>query len=255
MIPIIDPPVTGKVMLVEELTGASCPNCPAGSARLESMLQTYEGNLVVVGIHGGFLADPLPSSKYDLRSDAGVFLDQFLKEYLGKPSAYFNRIKYNDIEGIWGNPVPGQWEGYVLDELEKPQVLEMSISKSYNPETRVLEITVGAVALEDDLEGDFKLTIMLTESGIIDAQDDISQVINDYEHNHVLRDIVTNFAGDAFANRLENGVSKTKKYTYTVPTDDTDLWNDEHMEIVAFIANTEGESEEVLQAAYAHLRD
>jgi len=110
----IDPTITsGKVVLVEELTGVSCPNCPAGSARLEGMLQTFPNNLVVVGIHGGFLAEPVSDSKYDLRSDAGVHLDQFLKDYLGKPSAYFNRLRYEEWGDIWGNPVPGQWQGYL----------------------------------------------------------------------------------------------------------------------------------------------
>jgi len=253
-IPKFMTPVTGKVVLVEELTGVSCPNCPAGSERLASMLQLYPDNMIVVGIHGGFLAEPLSNSKYDLRSDAGVFLDQFLKEYLGKPSAYFNRIKFETIPGVWGNPIPGQWAGIVDDLLEQPHQLEMSISKSYDPETRVLDITVGAVALED-LEGEFKLTIMLTESKIVDAQDDISVVIEEYEHNHVLRDIITNFEGDAFASKLDQDVAVTKKYTYTVPEDDSGLWNTDHIEIVAFVANTEGESEEVLQAVQEHLED
>jgi hypothetical protein len=253
-IPEFVPPTTGRVVLVEELTGASCPNCPAGSERLASMLQKFPNNLVVVGIHGGFLSQPLSISKYDLRSDAGVFLDQFLQTYIGKPSAYFNRIKYEEWGEIWGNPVPGQWEGYLEDELERPQVLEISIAKSYNPDTRVLDITVGAVALED-LEGEFKLTIMLTESEIVDAQDDLVEIIEDYVHNHVLRDIITNFDGDVFAGKLEKDKAVTKKYTYTVPSDENGLWNDDHIEIVAFVANTEGESEEVLQVTQAHLKD
>lgn len=254
VIPEFDPPVTGKVVLAEELTGVSCPNCPAGSARLEGMLQSFPDNLIVVGIHGGFLSEPLSISKYDLRSEAGVHLDQFLKEYIGKPSAYFNRIKYEEWGQIWGNPVPDQWQGYVEDELDRPQVLEISIAKSYNQETRVLDVTVGAVSLED-LEGEFKLTIMLTESGIVDAQDNVSEVIEEYEHNHVLRDIITNFEGDAFADKLVKDISVTKNYTYTIPVDAQGLWNDDHIEVVAFIANTEGESEEVLQAAQTHLKD
>lgn len=253
-IPVFVPPATGKVVLVEELTGASCPNCPAGSERLASMLQRFPDNLVVVGIHGGFLSEPLPISKYDLRSDAGVFLDQFLQDYIGKPSAYFNRIKYEEWGELWGNPVPGQWEGYVEEELDRPQLLEMSIAKSYNPDTRILDVTVGAVALED-LQGEFKLTIMLTESEIVDAQDDINKVIEDYVHNHVLRDIITNFDGDAFADKLEKDKSVTKRYTYTIPSDEGGLWNDDHIEVVAFVANTEGESEEVLQATQTHLKD
>jgi hypothetical protein len=130
----------------------------------------------------------------------------------------------------------------------------LAITKSYNPATRLLEVTVRAFALED-INGEFKLTIMLTESKIIDAQDDQNEIILDYEHNHVLRDIITNFDGDQFADKFEKNIPVTKSYVYTVPSDDSGLWNEDHIEVVVFVANTEGSSEEILQAAQTHLKD
>ncbi len=253
-IPMFKPPVTGKVLLVEELTGVACPNCPAGSARLAAILELFPDNLVVVGIHGGILTKPLDKSKYDFRTEDSESLDAFLQPYLGKPSAYFNRIRYEEWGEIWGNPVNGQWQGYVERELEKPQVLELTINKSYDPVTRVLDMTIGVLPLVD-MSGEFKLTIMLTENGIVDAQDDQSTVIEEYVHDHVLREVITNFDGDAFANQLEENKVEFTQYSYTIPEDDSGLWNDDHIEVVAFIANTEGESEEVLQAAHTHLKD
>ena len=193
-------------------------------------------------------------SKYDFRNDDNIDLENFLKPYLGKPAAYFNRIFFDELGGDFGNSFNGQWQGYLERELEKPQVLELTITKSYDPATRLLEITVGALALED-LNGEFKVTILLTESEIIDAQDDQNIVILDYEHNHVLREIITNFDGDQFADKLEKNKPIAKPYTFTIPDDDTGLWNEDHIEVVAFIANTEGDSEEILQAAQTHLKD
>lgn len=255
VIPIYNPPVTGKIVLVEELTGVRCPNCPAGSERLASILKNdFPNNMVVVGIHGTDLTKPLSESKFDFRNDDAIALENFLKPYLGKPAAYFNRVYNDELGGDWGNSFNGQWLGYIRTEVEKPQVIELSVTKSYDPATRLLEITVGALPLEN-LDGQFKLTIMLTESEIEDAQDDQNTVIEDYVHNHVLRDIITNFDGDAFANSLEINKIVTKKYTYTIPEDESGLWNDDHIEVVAFIANTEGESEEVLQAIQTHLKE
>lgn len=254
VIPEFEPIQSGRVVLVEELTGVRCPNCPAGSERLNSIETQYPNNIVIVGIHGTDLTKPLAESKYDFRNQDAIDLENFLKPYLGKPAAYFNRVFYDELQGDWGNSFNGQWQGYFERELEKPQTLELSITKSYDPETRVLDITVGALALED-LSGDFKVTIMLTENNIIDAQDDQNTIIDDYKHKHVLREIITNFDGDQFAVTLERNRPFTKSYTYTVPKDDTDLWNDDNMEVIAFIANTEGETEEVLQAALATLKD
>ncbi|MDF1694420.1 MAG: Omp28-related outer membrane protein [Saprospiraceae bacterium] len=254
VIPVFDPIQSGRVILVEELTGVRCPNCPAGSERLSSIATLYPDNIVIVGVHGTDLTKPLDESKYDFRNQDAIDLENFLKPYLGKPAAYFNRVFFDELEGDWGNSFNGQWQGYFERELEKPQVLELSITKSYDPETRALDITVGALALED-LSGEFKVTIMLTESEIVDAQDDQNTIIEEYTHKHVLREIITNYDGDQFASILEQGKPVSKQYTYTVPEDDTGLWNDDHIEVVAFIANTEGESEEVLQAGQTHLKD
>lgn len=254
---IIPPPPdidSGKVVLVEELTGVRCPNCPAGSERLAAILTLFPDNIVLVGIHGTDLTKPLSESKYDFRSDASIELENFLKPYLGKPAAYFNRVYFDELEGDWGNSFNGQWQGYIEDELEKPQTLEVFIVKTYDPVTRLLEMTISAKALED-LNGEFKLSIMLTEGKIIDAQDDQNTVIEEYEHNHVLRDIITNVEGDFFTDSFEKDKFITKDYSYTIPVDEDGLWNDDHIEVVAFIANTEGESEEVLQAAQTHLKD
>ena len=173
---------------------------------------------------------------------------------MGKPAAYFNRIFFEDLQGDWGNSFSGQWQGYVERELEKEQVIELTVIKDYDPVSRVLDVTVGISPLED-LSGEFKLTIMLTEGKIIDAQDDQNVIILDYEHNHVLRDVITNFDGDIIASELLVGSPIARDYTYTIPDDGSGLWNEEHIEVVAFIANTEGESEEVLQAIQTHLVD
>lgn len=256
IIPEFEAIETGKVVYVEELTGVKCPNCPAGSARLESIQSLYPDNVVIVAIHGIDLAKPLDESKYDFRNEDAADLEIFLKDWLGKPSAYFNRERFEELEtaGLWGHPGSGEWQSYVERELDKPQVMEVTITKDFDPITRILDVTVVVLPLED-LAGEFKVSIMLTESEIIDAQLNVNVVENEYVHNHVLRDVITRFDGDAFASQLTKGQAKTKTYTYTIPDDETGIWNAQHIEIVAFIADTEGGSEEILQADKTHLVD
>ena len=256
IIPEFEPIETGKVVYVEELTGVKCPNCPAGSERLKTILSQYPDNVVVVAIHGIDLAKPLDVSKYDFRNEDAADLEIFLKEWLGKPSAYFDRVRFEELEaeGLWGHPASGQWGTYVERELNKPQVMDVIITKNFDPATRVLEVTVGVLPFED-MSGEFKLSIVLTESKIIDAQLNVSVVEGEYVHNHVLRDVITNFDGDSFASQLTKNQPVTKTYTYTLPDDIPGLWVAENIEVAAFIANTEGESEVILQAAKAHLLD
>ena len=260
---VVIPPIeiieTGKVIYVEDLTGVKCPNCPAASERLKSIQANYPDNMVVVGIHGINNASPLPESKYDFRVQDAVDLEVFLRDFLGKPSAYFNRVKFEELtaENIWGNPFIGSWEGYVEGELSKPQVMNVAITKTFDEVTRELDIIVRVSPLED-LNGEFKLTVLLTESDIEDAQEDQTTIIEDYIHDHVLMDVITKYDGDAFGSSFEKNVVQSRNYKYTIPTDVEGLeglFRPEHLEIVAFIANTEGESEEVLQAASVHVLD
>ncbi len=253
VIPEFETIETGKVVLVEELTGVECPNCPAGSARLASVQLMFPKNMVLVAIHGIDLTKPLEESKYDFRNQDASDLEVFLKKFLGKPSAYFNRVRFDELGEDWGNAFIGQWEGYIRRELEKEQVLSLSITKEYDFETRQLSITVGALPLKT-MNGEFKLSVLLTESDIEDAQDDQFTVLEDYIHNHVLRDVITTFNGDFFANTLTENEVVSKKYTYTIPDEDG-LWVPTNLEIVAFVAKTDGESEEVLQAGQVHLLD
>jgi len=252
-IPEFQPITSGKVVLVEELTGVSCSNCPAGAARLASIQELYPDNVVVVGIHGILLAEPLPESKYDFRNDDAVELESWLGN-LPKPSAVVNRIRFEELFGGWGILVTNQWQTFIEKELEKDQVINLGIAKTYNADTRELEITVNALPLVD-LSGDFKVTVLLTEGEIIDPQLDPNTTIQEYEHNHVLREVITEVTGDFFANELVKNELTSKTYKFTLPDDGDGLWNPEHLEIVSFIADTEGVNEDVLQAVQVHVVD
>ena len=251
VIPDFVPVESDKVVLVEELTGVKCPNCPAGAARLAAIAELYPKNMIAVGIHGIDLASPLSESKYDFRNQDAADLEVFLKPFLGKPSAYFNRIRFEELLGDWGNPFNGQWQGYIERELEKPLRLNVFLSHAYDAEARRININVTTEGLER-IDGELKITVMITESHIIDAQDDQFTIIEDYEHNHVLRDIITKFDGDFLANSISTGELIERDYTFTIPESDG-TWVPENLEIVAFVAFTEGESEEVLQTSYANL--
>ncbi|HAW06108.1 MAG TPA: hypothetical protein DCW83_15615, partial [Saprospirales bacterium] len=58
VIPDFVPPTSGKVVLIEEFTGASCTGCPAGAAKVEELLNLLPNNVAAVAIHGAFLSEP-----------------------------------------------------------------------------------------------------------------------------------------------------------------------------------------------------
>jgi hypothetical protein len=240
-------PNSDRVVLIEELTGVKCPNCPAGSSELSRLIELYEGKVIGVGIHGKFLCTPLDNSAYDFRNEFAEELEKNLS-WLGKPAAVINRIQFDDqdFEGI---DVPALWQGYVEAEFEKVVEADLVLEKTYDPATRELEVRVRAVG-RVDINEDLNVSVLLTESHIIDAQLDQTVNIPDYEHNHVMRTMLTSASGNALAPSLATGEIVTRTFSYTLPPEDG-TWIADNMEVVAFIHSPT----HVLQAAEAHVMD
>ena len=49
-----------KVVLIEELTGVRCPNCPDGHQEVETILANNPGRVLAVAVHTPFLGQPFP---------------------------------------------------------------------------------------------------------------------------------------------------------------------------------------------------
>ncbi len=251
-IPDFEPPVSDKVVLVEELTGVSCPNCPAGSTKLASLIQKFEGKVVGVGIHGEFLAEPIEDkSIYDFRNDVVRDIEFHLSPFQGKPAAVINRVFFEG-EGFLGVDNIDLWEGYVQQEFDKPEILTFGYQVDYDISTRQVSIDIDMFPATT-MPGSYAFHLMVLESHIIDAQKDVEEIIDEYEHNHVLRDMMTGTLGDAIGgNYSPANPPSSRNYTYTLPESDG-TWIPENIELVGFVTDITGGGEEVIQAFEAHL--
>ena len=252
MVVLPDPPVidSEKVILIEELTGVDCPNCPAGAAQLANLIDQYNGNVIGVSIHGNFLASPLPDSKFDFRSDVADDIESYLTPWFGKPAASINRVQQEN-EPEFAISSVDLWPQMVEREFEKPQTAAIVINHEYDTATRELNVDVE-VEPWIDLSGDIRISVMLVESHIIDAQNDQSSVILDYEHNHMLRDMLTSFEGNSLTSEINAFEKVSANYSYTLP-EENGLWVAENMDIIAFVSEVTPTSKEILQAAEVHI--
>lgn len=241
--PII--PESDKVVLIEELTGASCPNCPKGSAAIENILAKFPGKVVAVGIHGDFLAKPTAKSKYDFRNPKAKDLENWFKPWFGKPSASINRVP--DETNTLMIDLPDLWQAAVEKELQKDHRINILMDVAYEASSRRVDVEIAAIPLTD-LPGNYAISVYLLESGIVDAQSNGSMILEDFTHKHVLRDMLTRFDGDAFGNNLTAGSILKRNYSYTLPDTPAGLWVPGRMEVVAMISHNESNDKSVLQA-------
>jgi hypothetical protein len=243
-------PSGNRVVLLEEFTGKGCTNCPKGSRELENLLTQFPNNLVAVSMHAGFFANPqiFPLGQYDLRTEEGEFLINYLSQPIGYPSGVVNRTPVSGDLQLSLN----QWASAITAAIQEAPAVEFSISRTYNEMTGQLDVTIDGIGKED-LEGEIRLSVMLTESGIVDAQDDLEAggIVEDYVHKHVLRDMLTPAAGATIQNNMATGQTFSASYSTILDN----AWVADNMEIIAFVSLVNGNTFPVLQAAHAHLTD
>ncbi len=246
-------PDSGRIVLIEELTGASCPNCPKGSASIENILALRPGRVAVVGIHGDFLAQPISGkSKYDFRNQKAKDLENWFKPWYGKPAATTNRILTEDDQEPYAISSPDLWLAEVDKELQKPHQMNIFLALDYNAGTRKIDLDVSVIPLVD-LGGNYNISVYLTESNIIDAQSNGSVYIEDYKHKHVLMDMLTRFDGDSFGTDLKANEVIKKKYSYILPVREG-LFKAENMEVVVMVSKNRPGVRDVVQASFVKVK-
>ena len=251
VIPDFVPPTSGKVVLIEEFTGASCTGCPQGAAKVEELLNLLPNNVAAVAIHGAFLSEPIANkSKYDFRNEDAAVLEQEPSFALqSKPAAMIDRS-----EVVPGQPIikdsPPSWGTFVEELLKEDQELELSIDAIVD--NVVLEVTVFGMALVG-LPGNYNLGVYVTQSHIIDYQKTTGSTIPDFEFNHFLRKSLTNVPyGNVIDSELLIGDSFERNFTFTLPTDLDPMipeWKVEDLEVVAYVSRDGGTVAPIIQAA------
>lgn len=240
--PILIPevvPDSEKKVLIEEFTGVECVNCPQGSAELENLLGLYGENLIAVSIHAGIFSDPYPESKYDFRTEAGTNIQEFVGNPLGWPSAVVNR--HNATGGRLQIPL-NRWAGAIEESLSRDPKASVGGELNFDRQTRTGSITIRSVALAS-IQEPLYLTVLVKESHIKDVQLTPTGLVNDYDHKHVMRAVLTPYSGSRLADGL--GIGDVVQRSFSFSFDDS--WVIDNCRVIAFVHYNEN-SKEILQA-------
>lgn len=242
-----------KTLFIEEFTGASCTQCPAGAKQLENIAASLGDKLIITALHvyqmktlGGPVHD---MSKYDFRTQKGSdLLDIFYPGLNGIPSIGVDRITYEGKIGLERS----KWPGAIDERKNAATPVNLTVTSAYNEQNREAVITVTVAYTQAVSRRQF-LSLHIAEDGIIDVQKDGNEIDTFYTFNHVLRDYITNTSGDEFLDKIpikEAGRVYTRSFSYKV----NDAWKAENCRIVAFVHNNDADNKEILQAATTALK-
>ena len=253
-----------KKVLIEDYTGHTCPNCPAAARELKAINDIYGDQIIGMALHvttsfaRPYPASQAPAFQYDFRTKWGDDWDAFYGiSDAGLPRGMINRIGYQDNSHKLGKD---EWGTTVANELKKEIDFKISIlsdSTSISVSTEVVK----------NVNNNFNLVICLTESNIINWQKDGQYNIEDYEHNHVLRTVLTDKSlSNSTSYIAGQQIEKTINYDlYSLEQSNIDYsantaemgngnagdWVKENMSVIAYIYNTN--NYEIQQVEEAHL--
>ncbi len=234
-----------KNVILEEYTGMNCPYCPYGHQIAEEIYDGAPNRVAIINVHTGSYATP-SGSQPDFRTDFGSALASEAS-INGFPMASVNRSLFAGITSGGTAMSRLDWSAAADIIWEEASYVNVGFETVYDEGTRELTVNVELYYVEDApfmVEENF-INVVLTENSVYGYQ---ANGGTNYEHNHILRHMITGQWGDEIA-EVTQGSLVERTYTYTVPED----WNVENCEITCFVA--EGRSEIITGGVAALVND
>jgi hypothetical protein len=245
------PTAQSKNVMLFDVTGVRCNNCPDAAAIARKIADTlYPGRVTVLALY--------PTS---------------ISPILTKPWAGFDTMNNLDAEAITGilGTVPslptgcvdqlkisnnyyldrGTWTGHVNNQLAKSTPVNIDLKTTWiaasNKGRLEIKLTYTSVQTANHV-----VLIGVSESDIVGKQSDITAqptgIREDYVHNHALRKLYTPAAGDTLKASLIVGRVFEKHY-YINPRYN---WNADNMDCVVWVVDAD--TKEILHSAHVKLK-
>ena len=251
-----------KKVLIEDFTGHTCSNCPAAARELEAIHELYGDQIIGMALHVSSFAAPWVGAgkfEYDFRTQWGNSWSNFFG-ISALPSGMVNRIGYPNEHKLGKD----EWLSAAITELEKETDFGISIISDINGDNGTITINTE---LLNDVNGNYKLVVCLTESNIINWQKDGTEDVENYEHNHALRTVLidenlstsTSYTmGDEIETAITFSLITLEQTNIDYSTTEGGAgnaggWNAENISVIAYIYDNT--TKEIVQVEESHLNN
>jgi len=227
-----------RTVLLEDYTGHLCTNCAPAAKIANTLQETYEGRVFVIGVHAGSFAKPEASNPYltaDFRCATGnewygnstFYIDQ-------NPKGMVNRRPYNGKMSF----LSSTWNDAIAEALEQPKVAVMSMRNTFDSEDSTLSTRINVKFLSG-LSQKVNLSACIIEDSIYGGQKnsvagDSVPLIKRFLFMHILRGSINGTYGEQIAKNPASGTIVTKNYSFDFGGRS---WVPRHCYLVAFISD------------------
>lgn len=238
-------------VLIEDFTGFRCGNCPPAGIEAERLMEENEGRVFAMAIHVGYLSVPTADHTYDFRTLVGNDIDEFFgMSSIGTPLGLVNRSDYNDNFRL----VYGDWANAVDEQLKQTSDISISMKSDYNDANSVISV-IPELIFYGEQKQSYKFNIFITESKIIEYQKwygNNPEDIEDFEHNHVLRDAFYGAWGTPVYELFTGqGDTLAAECDFTIPANVD--WKPENINLIGVVMDSDNDYE-IIQVEEIHLK-
>ncbi len=235
-------------VLIEDFTAIRCINCPRAQRVAKSIMDAHPDRVYILGIHPGngvlsALTKPFDligddhESKYDFRTKEGGEILTFLGIPQGLPNGAINRTIFNgETKRIIDET---KWNGNTENLLTTNSIVNIdTFGKKgvYFFDGNKIRMNIKLTYTANSNDSQF-VSIAVIEDHLIDPQEDGTQIVDNYEHNHILRRTITPSLGSPLRSSIIAGRVFEKTYEYEMTS--TDLWNKDNLKVIVFVHGTD----------------
>jgi hypothetical protein len=242
---IVNTNASDRNVVLEEFTGVNCTFCPDGHKRANELKAANPGRVVVSNIHAGGYANP-GAGQPDFRTSFGSAIDG-QSGLTGYPAGTVNRENFVAQGWSMGSGTAmsrGDWNAAAAVVLAEGSPVNIAAEATVDVQTREISVLVEVYYTNLTVTGTMdNLNVAILQNEVkgpqVGASSFYPEMIDangDYNHNHMLRHLMTGQWGEELA--VADGPFFSRTYTYTLPASinaiDLELGN---LEVIAFIAD------------------
>lgn len=255
-----------KQVLLEDVTGVQCVNCPDAAAIAKALTAANPGKINVIAVHALNLLDNFTKpvnkeghkSKQDFRTQAAA---DICVNILGVPNSLpkggIDRVKFSDKTDLLIDRT--DWTSKVNAQLAVSTPVNITLASVPGAAGEILiDATIEYTQALPDTN---YLTLVIVEDSIIDVQEyiDYTQPIpspefnDNYLHMHVMRAVMTASTGDLINKPdapLVAGRVFRKRYKYTITNSE---WVRKNLHVIGFV-HRNGAQKTVLQSNHTEVQ-
>ena len=240
-----------KNVLLEEVTGTWCNNCPSGIYYIDSLHNAYD-NIITIAVHTDWPTqkDPMSCQEYAEKT-----------KLTSAPSANIGRN--------FTNKNVDEWFASVAEDMNRPAKASVEVTTQFDEATRLLTsvititalenmqgaYTVGGVVCEDAVTGttasysqaNVYANIWTQMGGFENMPDPIPSYMIAYDH--VARQLLGGYEGEGgFPTVLAAGEKYAQTFTYYLPEE----YNHNYVRVVGILLNANGTVDNAGISQYAN---